>query len=134
MVLRFWIIFEKKVDLGDSSTSLHHEAVARRIARLSHEGTYNNVCHVHRTCQLYSGGVDHRKTDLVAIAPGVGLCADIHVGILDSFFQGRHVIPMFPVLIPQILRVERSYYQGRYNHTASCEPPCLPADVFGVQY
>lgn len=29
---------------------------------------------------------------------------------------------MFPMLIPQVLRIERSYDQGRYDNTVSCEP------------
>lgn len=62
-----------------------------------------------------------RKTDLVAIAPGVGFCPDVHVGILDSFLQGRHVLPVLPVLIPQILSVKTSYYQGRHDNTVLYE-------------
>lgn len=63
-----------------------------------------------------------KKTDLVAIAPREGFCSDVHVGILDSFLQGRHVLPMFPMLIPQILRVDGPYDKGRYDDTVRCEP------------
>ena len=55
--------------------------------------------------------------DLITIAPRVCFCSDVHVGIFDSILQGRHVVPMFPVLIPQVLCVKRSYDKGRYNDT-----------------
>ena len=53
-------------------------------------------------------GWRHTKTDLVAITPGECFCPDVHIGILNSLLQGRHVLPMFPMLIPQIFRIERS--------------------------
>ena len=55
--------------------------------------------------------------DLITIAPRVGFCSDVHVRIFDSILQGRHMLPMFPVLIPQVLRIERSYDKGRYDDT-----------------
>ena len=29
---------------------------------------------------------------------------------------------MFPMLIPQVLRIERTYDKGRYDYTVLCEP------------
>lgn len=43
---------------------------------------------------------------LVAIAPRVVLGADVLVGVLDALLQGGHVLPVLPVLGPEVVGVE----------------------------
>src|SRR2546421_3044669 len=55
---------------------------------------------------------------LVTISPKEVPGPDVLVGIFDSLFQRRHVAPVLPMLVPQILRIDRAQDQTRY-HNAS---------------
>ena len=41
---------------------------------------------------------------------------------------------MFPMLIPQVLGIERPYDKGRYDNTVLYEPFTSKVAVVGVQY
>jgi len=45
-------------------------------------------------------------TDLITIAPRVGLCANVHVRVLHPLLQRWHVLPVLPMLIPKVLGIE----------------------------
>lgn len=50
---------------------------------------------------------------LVAVAPGEVLGADVLVGVLDALLERRHVLPVLPVLRPQVPGVQAREDEGR---------------------
>jgi hypothetical protein len=44
---------------------------------------------------------------LVAISPKEVPCPDVLVWVFDTLLQGRHVLPVFPMLIPQVPGIDR---------------------------
>ena len=59
--------------------------------------------------------------DLVSIAPEKGFGADVLIGVFDTFLQGWHVLPMLPMLIPKVLRIQRGKNYGWDNDAVLCE-------------
>jgi len=53
---------------------------------------------------------------LVTISPKEVPGPDVLVGVFDSLFQRRHVAPVLPMLVPQILRIDRAQDQTRYHN------------------
>lgn len=49
------------------------------------------------------GGIE---THLVTISPGVVLAADVLVGVLGTLLERGHVLPVLPVLVPQVVGVQ----------------------------
>lgn len=45
-------------------------------------------------------------THLVTISPGEVLAADVLVGVLSTLLQRGHVVPVLPVLVPQVVGVQ----------------------------
>jgi hypothetical protein len=43
---------------------------------------------------------------LIPITPGIILGPDVLIGILDALLQGRHVLPVLPMLVPEIPGVD----------------------------
>ena len=70
---------------------------------MTSELTYNRVC------MCISPIVQERSiqivTDLVSITEWEGLCPDVLVGILNTLLQGRPMLLVFPMFIPQIFRI-----------------------------
>lgn len=56
---------------------------------------------------------------LVAISPGVVLGPDVLVRVLDALLQRRQVLPVLPVLIPEIVAVRTSGGKGGDATTVS---------------
>ena len=52
-------------------------------------------------------------TDLVAVSPEEIPRSDILIWVFDPLFQWRQLLPMFPVRVPQIPRVEAAQDQTR---------------------
>jgi hypothetical protein len=52
------------------------------------------------------------EQSLVAVAPEEVLCADVLIGIFNTLFQRRHVFPVLPMLIPQVVGVDAAEDQG----------------------
>ena len=46
------------------------------------------------------------KAYLVTISPGEVLAADVLVGVLSTLLQRGHVVPVLPVLVPQVVGVQ----------------------------
>lgn len=46
------------------------------------------------------------ETHLVTISPGEVLAADVLVGVLSTLLQRGHVVPVLPVLVPQVVGVQ----------------------------
>lgn len=61
------------------------------------------------------GGVAIQQ-GLVAVAPGEVLGAHVLVGVLDPLLQRRQVLPVLPVLVPQVPRVDAAQDQGGDHH------------------
>jgi hypothetical protein len=59
-----------------------------------------------------------RYAHLVTIAPPVVLAPDILIGILDALFQWGHVVPMLPMLIPQVVGVDCGESNARDHNAA----------------
>lgn len=49
---------------------------------------------------------------LVTIAPGEVLGADVLVGVLSALLERRHVVPVLPVLVPQVVGVKATTDQA----------------------
>lgn len=49
-----------------------------------------------------------RLTHLVTVAPEEFLRPDVHVIVFDTILQRGQMFPMLPMLIPQVLRIDRS--------------------------
>ena len=60
------------------------------------------------------------KTHLVTIAPREVLGADVLVGVLDALLKRRKVVPVLPVFIPEVVRVDTGKDQGRNNSAVDC--------------
>jgi hypothetical protein len=43
---------------------------------------------------------------LVTVAPRVVLGADVLVGVLNALLQRRHVVPVLPMLVPEVIGVD----------------------------
>ncbi len=56
--------------------------------------------------------VSSRKTYLVTVAPREVAVADVLVGILDTLLEGRHVRPVLPMLVPEVVGVEAGEEEG----------------------
>jgi hypothetical protein len=59
-----------------------------------------------------------RYAYLVTIAPSIVLVPDVLVGILDALFQRGHVVPMFPMLVPQVIGVDCGESNARDHEAA----------------
>lgn len=59
-----------------------------------------------------------KKTDLVSISPKVVLGPNVLVRIFDAILEGRLVLPVLPMLIPEVIGVDRCNNQGGRNDTA----------------
>ena len=53
---------------------------------------------------------------LVSITPEVVLGADVLVWVLGSLLQRLHVLPMRPMLVPQVVRIDAGDYQSWNRH------------------
>jgi hypothetical protein len=51
-------------------------------------------------------------THLVTITPWVVLVTDVLVWVFDSFLERRHVLPVLPMLCPQVIGVDASEDQA----------------------
>lgn len=73
-------------------------------------------------CQLshapQTGQGNRKSTHLVTVAPLVVLGADVLVGVFGALLQGRHVVPVVPVGVPQPVGVGSGESEGG-NHGAS---------------
>jgi len=49
---------------------------------------------------------------LVSITPEEVLCSNVLVWVLDSFFQGWKMAPMFPMLVPEVPCVDATEYEA----------------------
>ena len=58
-------------------------------------------------------------TDLVSVSPWKGFGSNIHIRVLYSFLEGWHMFPVPPMLIPQILCIQRCQGNGGYDNTIS---------------
>ena len=67
------------------------------------------------------------EESLVPIAPEVVLRPDILVWILDSLLQGRQVLPVLPMLVPKVPRVDAAKYQTWDDDAGSCQYVCSNA-------
>lgn len=64
-------------------------------------------------CDLGRGMHDwNLQESLVTVAPGEVLGPDVLVRVLDSLLQRRHVGPVLPVLVPQVVAVGGSDGKG----------------------
>lgn len=57
------------------------------------------------------------KTHLVTVAKGEVLHADILVGVLGALLERGHVLPVLPVLIPEVVSVDATANQAGDNST-----------------
>ena len=55
---------------------------------------------------------------LVAVPPKVVLRPYILIGVLRAFLQRRHVLPMVPMFIPKIPRIDRGDEKAGNSNTA----------------
>lgn len=58
-------------------------------------------------------------TDLVPISPEEVLRSEVLVWVFNALFQRRQMLPMFPMLVPQIPGVDASENEARDNDTAN---------------
>jgi hypothetical protein len=56
-----------------------------------------------------------RWTHLVTVTPGEVLHTDVLVGVLGALLQRRHVVPVLPVLVPQVVGVKATADQAGDN-------------------
>lgn len=56
-------------------------------------------------------------THLVTVAPGEVLHADVLVGVLGALLQRGHVLPVLPVLLPEVVGVDAAADQAGNNGT-----------------
>lgn len=68
----------------------------------------------------------------VPIAPKVILGPDILVRILDSLVQWGEMLPVLPMLVPEVIRVQRCQYQSWNTHAVSPCESLLRAEDEGV--
>lgn len=61
-------------------------------------------------------------TYLVSITPGEVLGPDVLVRVLDALLKRRHVRPVLPMLVPEVISVEASKNHGRDDGTVSLLP------------
>jgi hypothetical protein len=52
------------------------------------------------------------ETNLVTISPGEVLAADVLVGVLGTLLERGHVVPVLPVLVPQVVGVQATANQA----------------------
>ena len=68
-----------------------------------------------------------RQTHLISIAPEEVLGSKVLVRVLRSLLQRRQVLPMSPMLIPQVVRIHASNYQSRDRHATKVNS--IPASI-----
>lgn len=60
-----------------------------------------------------------KRTDLVTISPEVVLGPNVLVSILDTILESRLMLPVFPMLIPEVVSVDRCNNQSGRDNTVS---------------
>ena len=65
-----------------------------------------------------AGRREQLETHLVAVAPGEVLDADVLVGVLGALLERGHVLPVLPVLVPEVVSVDATANQAGDNSTA----------------
>lgn len=58
------------------------------------------------------------KTHLVTVTEGVVLHADVLVGVLGTLLERGHVLPVLPVLLPEVVGVDATANQAGDDGTA----------------
>lgn len=62
-------------------------------------------------------------TYLVTVTPGEVLGADILVGVFGTLLKRGHVVPVLPVLVPQVVGVDATTDEAGNNSTFEiCQP------------
>lgn len=64
-----------------------------------------------------------QMTHLVTISPWEVLAANVLVRVLDALLKWRHVVPVLPVLSPQIVGIDASEDEARDDSTAIVVSP-----------
>lgn len=95
-----------------------------------------------RTRAFFLGGTQYLKFPrdrgvnsqqcFVPIAPKVILGPNILVRILDSLVQWGEMLPVLPMLVPEVIRVQRCQYQSWNTHAVSPCESLLRAEDEGV--
>ncbi len=57
---------------------------------------------------LINSSTDPSLTDLITITPAKVLRTKVLVRILGTLLQWRHMVPMLPMLIPQVPSIDRT--------------------------
>lgn len=65
------------------------------------------------------------ETNLVTVAPGVVLHADVLVGVLGALLQRGHVLPVLPVLGPEVVSVDATADQAGNDGTTREQVRCV---------
>lgn len=62
-------------------------------------------------------------TYLVTVTPGEVLGADVLVGVLGTLLKRGHMVPVLPVLVPQIVGIDTTTNEAGDNSTAEVYQP-----------
>lgn len=57
------------------------------------------------------------ETHLVTVTPGEVLHTDVLVGVLGTLLERGHVLPVLPVLVPEVVGVDAAADQARNDGT-----------------
>jgi hypothetical protein len=57
------------------------------------------------------------RTDLITISPRVVLGADVLVGVFHTLFQRGHVLPVLPMLVPEVVSIKATTDQAGNDGT-----------------
>lgn len=68
-------------------------------------------------------GLEVPEKRLVTIPPRVILASDVLVRVFNAILKRGHMVPVIPVLFPEVIGIERTKRQARYNHVESYLPP-----------
>lgn len=69
------------------------------------------------------------KTHLITVSPWVILHPDILVGVLSALFKRGHMLPMLPVLSPEVVGVDATANNGGDDGAAACYFDLWDSDV-----
>ena len=87
---------------------------------LTSTNTYNKVCYGRMlsasAINTEQGGIIKANSHLIAITPWEVLASNILVRVLCAFFEWRHVVPMVPMLVPEVVSIDSGKDQAGRDH------------------
>lgn len=105
----------------------------KRIS-LQHNGLHRTYKRVYNTSQQELIVQKQGETYLVTIAPWVVLHTHVLVGVLGAFLERGHVLPVLPMLHPEIIGIDAGEGQARDNGTRDGEYICRADRVSGTKH